>query len=431
MDRSQSLRVLGLPSSASADEALVAYWALRAHVEARRAAAPADAARAEELARLDAMWNGLAVSDSGPGPAPTGDRRRRIALVALLAGGLAVALFVWRADDRLPQVLRAGSAGSAGSGSGAGLAVAGDGQADDGAPAGEASRVVADRVRLVADADIEGAVLELTAAGEAEPLASGPADDQAYWIEPGEYALRVWHPDCDQDWQRGLTAAAGEAHELAPQPCEDTSWLVVHANVESAQVEVDGSRVGASGPARHPVAPGERQVRVTRPGFEDWEGIVELEPGRALRLQPQLARADPETAPAGQRRSAASSPPRAAPRAQPPAAAQPPQRDPGSGGEETAEDSEIDHNWHQETRQWLLARYDLDGSGALDSAAELEEVSCEYWQAIERSYDHRLGLPLLRMYGFDGDGWKDGRLGVNGTIRDLAFQRMRECGLRY
>ena len=425
MDRSQSLRVLGLPPSASDDEVRVAYWSLRAHVEARLAAAPADVARAEELAQLDAMWEWFAAP--GAGEPPRADRRRLAVVAALLATALAAALFLWPSEGRLPPVLRAGGGGDGG---GAGLAVAGEGPVDEGAPGGEAGRVVADRVRLVADAGIEGAVLEVAVEGESEPLASGPADDRAYWVEPGEYTLRVSHPDCDQDWEQRLAAEPGGTHELAPKPCSDTSWLVVRANVDSAQVEVDGRPLGASGPERHPVAPGERQVRVTRPGFEEWEGIVELEPGRALRLQPQLARASSADPPTGTSRPAGSPPP-AAPRAQPAAAPKSSQRAQGVAADESLEDPEIDQNWHQETRRWLLARYDIDGSGALDSAVELEDVSCEYWQAIERSYDHRLGLPLLRMYGFDGDGWKDGRLGVDGAIRDLAFQRMRDCGLRY
>ena len=63
MDRARSLRILGLPKSASDDEILVAYWSLRAHVESRLAAAgsgPRRDALANELAQLDAMGEGLA-----------------------------------------------------------------------------------------------------------------------------------------------------------------------------------------------------------------------------------------------------------------------------------------------------------------------------------------------------------------------------------
>ena len=274
---------------------------------------------------------------------------------------------------------------------------------------------------MIADASLDGAVLEVAEADTAALIASGPADERPYWLEAGMYTLRVWHPDCDRDWQQELTAVVGASHEVAPELCQDTSWLVVESNVEAAQVEVDGEVVGGSGAARHAVAPGERQVRVVSPGFTDWEGIVELEGGRALKLQPRLNRATSKKS----AETAASSPP-----PPPPAAAG--GRPAGGGGPQGEEDPELAQGWHHETRQWLLARYDLDGSGRLDSVEELDEVSCEYWQGIERSYDtSRLGLSLTRAYGFDGEGWKDGRLGVAGSVRDLAFQRMRECGLRY
>jgi len=42
-----------------------------------------------------------------------------------------------------------------------------------------------------------------------------------------------------------------------------------------------------------------------------------------------------------------------------------------------------------------------------------------------------LGVAMTRMYGFDGAGWKKDALGISSEIRDLAFARMRECGLRY
>lgn len=417
MDRARSLRILGLPTSASDDEIRVAYWSLRAHVELRLEAAgsgPRRDALANELAQLEPMGEGLAPAPPERRVAALGRSRTLIAIAA--AGVVLAALLLLRWEDPLPRVLRDGEGGAGGA---AGLVVesAQSGE-DESAAEGAGGRVVADRVRVVADAGIESALLEVVLVDEEEPIASGPADDRAYWLGPGQYTLRVSHPDCEQDWQQGLTAVAGDTHEFVPRLCGDTSWLVVHANTEAARVEVDGNEVGASGSQRHAVAPGERQVRVVSPGFEDWEGIVELEPGRELRLQPRLARASPRE-----------TPPPAAASALPAPSGQ--ARADGSG-RASAEDLELARGWHHETRQWLLARYDLDRSGDLDQAAELAGISCEYWQGIERSYDaSRLGLPLTRMYGFDGDGWKNGRLGIDGAIRDLAFQRMRECGLRY
>lgn len=401
----------------------MAYWSLRSHVERRLEAAehePDRASRTSELARLDTAWTLLSLAAADP--APLGPRRvLAAALVAAVCAALLLASWGWGRDG-LPRVLRGGEAGP-GDGGGGGLVL------DMAAPeepeppnAGAAGEVVRDRARLIADASLDGTVLEIAEAETEAPIASGPADERPYWLEAGVYTLRVWHPDCDQDWEQELTAVVGASHEVAPELCQDTSWLVVESNVEAAQVEVDGEVVGGSGAARHAVEPGERQVRVVSPGFADWEGIVELEGGRELKLQPRLSRANP-TEPGATAEAAPPPPP-------PPAASG---GRPGGGDRpQSDEERELAQGWHHETRQWLLARYDLDGSGQLDSVEELDEVSCEYWQGIERSYDtSRLGLSLMRAYGFDGEGWKDGRLGVAGSVRDLAFQRMRACGLRY
>jgi hypothetical protein len=87
--------------------------------------------------------------------------------------------------------------------------------------------------------------------------------------------------------------------------------------------------------------------------------------------------------------------------------------------------------WHQEAMQWLLARYDDDRSGLLDSAAELGGIPCDQWLSLEQSYDESgLGLSLTRFYGFDGERWRTNALGVGDEVRDVAYQRMKECGLR-
>ena len=41
-----------------------------------------------------------------------------------------------------------------------------------------------------------------------------------------------------------------------------------------------------------------------------------------------------------------------------------------------------------------------------------------------------LGLQETRFYGFDGNGYKEGALGISPSIRDLAYEQMQECGLR-
>lgn len=406
MDRTDWLRILGLPGSASDDERRAAWWTLRAHIEARllEASAPEQrASRERELRDLEVMWSELGLAS------PRRATHRELGLLAWAAAAALLALVLGvglLGEDAGPRAL---------------VETPGASEQDTGGAGSEAIPAAA-RAKLVANARVGGARIEIKDTGDGAVVASGPADDSSYWLVPGRYALRVSHADCGDSWEHVLEASAGGEYRLAPGVCGETAWLVVQANVEAASVEVDGRELGATGAARHALEPGERAVRVGKPGFQQWEGIVELEPGREVKLKPRLAPEQVE-------------PP--APAAPNPVAAAP---NPVAAAAEQAAGDAIDHEpdpervagWHHETRHWLLARYDRDRSGRIDSADELDAIPCDYWQGIERSYDaSRLGLSLTRVYGFDGDGWKPDSLGIGSAIRDLAFQRLRGCGLRY
>jgi len=401
MDRTDWLRILGLPGSASDDDCRAAWWTLRAHVEARllETSAPAPrASRERELRDLDVMWSELGLGSPGRATHPARGRLVWAAVAALFGLALGVGLL---GRDAGPRVL---------------LETPGASEQDAGGAGGEAVQLE-ERAMLVANAKVAGAEIEIEDTGDGAVVASGPADDSSYWLVPGRYALRVRHADCGASWEHELEASAGGEYRLAPELCGDTAWLVVQANVDAASVEVEGRALGATGSARHALEPGERAVRVVKAGFQDWEGIVEVEPGREVKLKPRLVRAT----------------------ADPPVPVAPSPVVAAAAAEHVAGDA-IDREpdpervagWHHETRHWLLARYDRDRSGRIDTAAELEAIPCDYWQGIERSYDaSRLGLSLTRVYGFDGDGWKPDSLGIGSAIRDLAFERMRACGLRY
>ena len=65
------------------------------------------------------------------------------------------------------------------------------------------------------------------------------------------------------------------------------------------------------------------------------------------------------------------------------------------------------------------------------SEEELRGVPCDQWLSLEQSYNEGgLGLSLTKFYGFDGERWRTNALGVGDTVRDVAYKRMKECGLR-
>jgi hypothetical protein len=420
LDRTRALQILGLSERADEGEIRSAYRALRAHVEARSKASDQETFREErrnELRDLERALRSLGSIPTPPGFIESSPRSQARKLVPRWVLGWAIAATIltfaaWitylstREGVFGPAVLVAGS-GDGGEGSG-GFAI--DGEGEEGDREGGSGDVASagERAKLVAKSPVGGATLEVWTRGEAaELVAEGAADETVYWLTPGEYALRVAHEDCEGAWERDLEARGGEEHTFEPEPCEDVGWVVVQSNVAEDELTIDGERVGATGAEQHPLSAGEHEVRVAKPGYQAWEGIVDVQPGRVLGLRPRLE----SVAKAAQ-----------TPRPQSPAVAAdaPRNRDPA-----------LDESWHEQARQWLLSRYDLDRSGALDSKEELESVPCDFWLGLEASHSQsRLGLTLTRFYGFDGKGWRSGALGAADEIRDLAYERMTHCGLR-
>lgn len=332
-------------------------------------------------------------------------------------------LLVGGSEPFRPAVL-VGGAGSGGSGTG-GFALEGTDAEDfsgnaEGA-SGEALSAGA-RGQLVAKSRIEGAGLLISrqgAAGEpTEVVAEGAADETVYWLSPGDYALAVTHPECPDGWERKVYVAAGESYAFAPDVCRSTGWVVVRSDQQEDTVSIDGRKLGPSTDRQHALPVGEHEVRVEKEGYETWEGVVAVAPGQVVGLRPRLARAQPKQAQEVARRAARQSPPKT------PVAAPPPR-------DERDEEGLARRGWHEEAKQWLLARYDEDRSGLLDAPSEVEEVPCEQWLGLEQSFDAGgLKLGLTDLYGFNGNRWKEGSLGVDGSVRDIAYKRMRECGLR-
>ena len=218
------------------------------------------------------------------------------------------------------------------------------------------------------------------------------------------------HPDCRDTWEHSLDAEGGEEYELRPDVCGDVGWMVVRSNVAEDTLSIDGKEVGRTGEKKHALPAGEHEVRVEKKGYETWEGIVQVQPGQVLGIRPRLERAAS-----------------ARPKPRRPEVAAAPRESPG----ETEERRREAEGWHEEARRWLLARYDLDRSGEIDTAEEVEGLPCDDLLGLESSHDQsRLGLSLTRFYGFDGDGWRSGALGVSDEVRDLAYERMKSCGLR-
>jgi hypothetical protein len=403
-----------------------AHGALRSHVEERRrraSSAELERARDDELRELDAALELLCSSGS-----PTlvrwlaGRRHLLLILWAVLATGLAVFLVLSSWLDQPPVARRearvlaevevealGGATGATGAAADALVTVIAVGAAAAPADAATGVAVASTRMELIAEANLPGATLQIRSEPGAAPEVEGPADSRSYWLESGDYELRVSHPDCPDSWDQTVRAERGGQLELSPMVCVETGWLLVKASEPDAQVVIDGKQSGTAGPIRRSLSVGEHRVQVEKRGFESWQGLVEIQSAQLLELWAELERAKEQEKREGQRES-----------------------EPTVSKQEARA---VHENWHDRVTQWLLARYDSDGSGLIDTLDELERIPCDEWLSLEASFDRGgLGLSLIRIYGLDhvdtGGDWVENALGIGYGMSDHAYKRMRTCGLK-
>ncbi len=87
--------------------------------------------------------------------------------------------------------------------------------------------------------------------------------------------------------------------------------------------------------------------------------------------------------------------------------------------------------WNDSVRRALLASYDHDHSGDLNTRQEIYAIPCAEWRSIESSYEQgELGVSMTRLYGFDGSDAPANTLGITQAMRPTAYERMRDCGLQ-
>jgi hypothetical protein len=79
-------------------------------------------------------------------------------------------------------------------------------------------------------------------------------------------------------------------------------------------------------------------------------------------------------------------------------------------------------------REILLAAYDADRSGTIDTLTELDAVGCDIWASLDASSVQAWGLGLRVIYGFDPEGdWVGDALGFAGELRTAARVATAAC----
>ena len=439
MDRSTALRIFGVSEPAGESQLQAAYWRLRAHLERRLehsySNAEVAACRAE-LHELDIALD-LAVGSRSraarlrPSFEPVPGSSLRIPLPAALGAGflllmafalaVRVGFIVLAPGSLLADLLGADSGADPAETQLAQQAGDGDEGADGFEGAGEEAEALA---KISVLGNLEGATLVVADIATREVALEGLADGTEYELPAGQYEVRVEHEKCFDAWSKDFDLASGDRRDISAHNCADQAWLVVRSNVSGDRLEIDGQPLGTTSADEHPLAAGEHEVRVAKSGYAVWTGSVSLPPAQTITLRADLL---PEST--GPNEDARESRPQ-----QPAATAPPPPRPAGADAgrsEPSRKELQARHNWHQDARRYLLSHYDHNRSDDFDSAEEIHSIPCDDWLGLEQTFDAgRLQLSMTRFYGFDGTKWVDGAFGIRGDMREVAYERLRQCGLR-
>jgi hypothetical protein len=86
--------------------------------------------------------------------------------------------------------------------------------------------------------------------------------------------------------------------------------------------------------------------------------------------------------------------------------------------------------WDELVRLLLLANYDVDESGAVDAATELEVISCPVWRAVDAGVRERWPAGLWVTYGvIDGATFIGEAIGVAPELRRALDRKLTGCKL--
>ena len=87
-------------------------------------------------------------------------------------------------------------------------------------------------------------------------------------------------------------------------------------------------------------------------------------------------------------------------------------------------------DWDQQVRRAMVARFDDDQSGALDTPGEVAAVSCEVWTAIDDGVRAGWSKGFYVVYGVgDGLAWVADQLGIGLEARKAVIAGLDDCGI--
>lgn len=300
--------------------------------------------------------------------------------------------------------------------------------------------------RLLLEGALPGATLRIFDSDREELLLMVAAHGASIDLNSGRYALDVRREDCSDRWTRSVYFADGSTHRFEPIVCVGEGKLTVRSNVSRDRLRIDGFDLGATGDAPHLLGVGDHEIRVEKAGYIPFLGQIRIRKGDELTLRAELV-ALPNAGPEIGRPLPVEriSPTKAPSELFGPEPIESPNlseafrsagqrldlRRPDLLNTSINATSAGSTPWHDRISAELLKRFDLDASGQIDRLEESSAIPCRVWLAVESDFDDgRMGLSMVRYYGFDGTEWHPKALGVAEAHRDIVFKEMKKCGLR-
>ncbi len=86
------------------------------------------------------------------------------------------------------------------------------------------------------------------------------------------------------------------------------------------------------------------------------------------------------------------------------------------------------NEWDTRVTQIMLANHDLDGSGAIDKAPEVDSISCDTFRAMDEGVKEGWSYGLRIIYGFQADKiWIGNAVGFDERVRAYADAAIERC----
>lgn len=85
--------------------------------------------------------------------------------------------------------------------------------------------------------------------------------------------------------------------------------------------------------------------------------------------------------------------------------------------------------WDEKVKGVVLASYDADHSGAVNTAAEVASIPCATWKAMDDGVKSKYTYGIRSIYGFEaGYSWIGYAVGIDESMRTVADAALVGCG---